>query len=150
VRKCFVGIGLVVILGGAAPLGQTQAFKSAVSHQHAGDGEAYRRSFLAAFRKTSVEQCATTAGINYLGALDFTPTCTCVTDTLIANYTVEQIEELSSDQLKAVAGKCAKTRPPILSRRAQIILVGGIILALAVFLFWWNGSLQILKRRGLR
>jgi hypothetical protein len=117
-RRIVVGIGLVVAIGGLALWGQTDPRqRSGGSENQKAYSAAYEKSYRAAFRSKSIEQCVATASNATAAGYDPTPTCTCATDALLATKTVQELTDLSGDRssaaLQAVTAPCLKSHPPV-------------------------------------
>lgn len=123
-RRLVASVGVLVILGGSAVWGQTAAPQgSADADYQRAYAEAFEKSFRVAFRSKSVEQCVSSASNAKAAGYDVTPTCACVANTLLATKTLEELtaisHEASSAALRAVAGKCLQTNPPVLASKPQ-------------------------------
>src|SRR4051812_28696136 len=113
-RKLIIAIVLANVVGGSALSAQIQPGKQAATGDYQkAYTDAYGKSFRAAFRTKSVEQCVSSAPKAAAAGYDLTPTCTCAADTLLATYTVEQLEGLAADALGPVTSQCLKTNPPL-------------------------------------
>ena len=117
-----VTVGFVTIFSGSALLGQTQPAQTPMTseYQRAYD-QAYEKAFRTAFRNKSVEQCVSSATKAAASRYDFTPTCACAADKLLATKTVEQLKALPNEgsgaTIKAVTAECLASNPLLLSAK---------------------------------
>ena len=121
-RYTIRALSVLMAISGGAVLAQAQlATNGGVSEQSkvADESytEAYEKAYRTAFKVKSVNQCVATASKAAAAGYDMTPTCVCMTDTLLATNTVQQLEQLSSSdkenaKIKEVAAQCLKSDPP--------------------------------------
>src|SRR5205085_8868561 len=73
--------------------------------------EAFDKAFRTAFRVKSVNQCVASAPNAAAAGFDITPSCACVSETLLATKSVKQLQELNTtdpnnEGLKTVVASC--------------------------------------------
>jgi hypothetical protein len=79
--------------------------------------EAFNKAFRTTFRVKFVNQCVASAPQAASAGLDITPSCSCVTETLLATKSVQQLQEAhasdpKNDEFIALVGACLKSNPP--------------------------------------
>ena len=103
-------VGVSLLSSAALTQGASAAQSSAYS-------ESFSKAFRTAFRARSISQCVARVG-SAATSLDFTPTCSCAADTLLATKSVNELASFGSNdadhqELRSVVKQCLSSDPPV-------------------------------------